>query len=257
MVEWAVRLDQTRSNRLPELRLRDDIKVGEVAGQIWLRGECENSVDPPIRSLPGDHFTIAHEIQLVPVGKQVPLGFLPTTDWLSLREWLQVSPPVARWAKAESPTARLRLASLAESGSSNDSRSAVASEDVDSSAILVTLDDWHSYADSAPQVRLDRLRFAAAADGRILVLGTPLPSLPGTRFIIVEQIAIPAGSRWGPNVDPAVVRSVFGVSDSLVLWYSTDSWELIPTDAFVAATRVAIRSTFSSLKKALQDEAEK
>lgn len=255
MVEWAVRLDQTRPNHLSELRLRNDIKVGEVADQVWLRGECENSVDPPIRSLPGDHFTIACENQLVPVGKQVPLGFLPTTDWRSLREWLQVSPPVARWAKAEAPTARLSLQSLAESGSSNDFRSAVASEDV-ASAILVTLDVWHSYADSAPQVRLGRLRFAAAADGRILVLGTPLPPLPGTHFVIIEQIAIPAGRRWVPNIDPTVVRSVFGVSDSLVLWYSTDSWELIPPDAFVAATRMAIRSTFSSLKEALQDEAE-
>jgi len=249
MVEWAVQLDHAKVGHLASLRLRDGVRVCEDNSQLWLRGVYEESPDPAIRSLPGPHFTIVDRDQLVPAGKRVPHGYLPATDWLPLREWLQVSVPVARWAKVTPPEIVLRLEPAAITATSRDARLPNAPHETAPTAILVSAEGWKAYADSAPQVRLEQLRFAASSDGQILVIGTPLPSLPGTQFVIDQGIAIPAGMRWCPTVDATAVRKVIGAVDVLVLWEATDSWELIPDDAFVAATRVAIRSTFSALKE--------
>lgn len=249
MVEWAVQMDRAKVSHLSRLRLRDGLRVCEENSQLWLRGVYEESPDPAIRSLPGQHFTIVDRNQLVPAGKRVPLGYLPATDWLPLREWLQVSVPVARWAKVTPPEVVLCLESVPPLAASGDERLTNAPHQIVPTAILVSAEDWQAYADTAPQVRLKRLRFAASSNGKILAIGTPLPSLPGTRFIIDQGIAIPAGMRWCPAVDANVVRKVIGVTDCLVLWEATDSWEMIPDDTFVAATRVAIRSTLSALEE--------
>lgn len=249
MVEWAVQMDCAKVSHLSSLRLRDGLRVCEDNSQVWLRGVYEESPDPAIRSLPGQHFTIVDRNQLVPSGKCVPCGYLPAADWLPLREWLQVSVPIARWAKVTPPEDELRLESGTPLAVAGDGGVTNATDETAPTAILVNAENWQAFADSAPQVRLERLRFAASSTGKILVIGTPLPSLPGTRFIIDQGIAIPAGMHWCPAVDADVVRKVFGAVDALVLWEATDSWEMIPDDAFVAANRVAIRSTLAALKE--------
>ena len=45
-------------------------------------------------------------------------------------------------------------------------------------ALLTTWPQWLAYATAAPEIRLRGLRFAVAADERVLLLGTPLPPIP-------------------------------------------------------------------------------
>jgi hypothetical protein len=116
------------------------------------------------------------------------------------------------------------------------------------SILLTTMEPWATCADDCPQVRLDRWRFAVAADGRVLVQGLPLPSLPGQRLVEREGIAVPAGWSWSPPVEPAVVRELFRLdSGSLAIWHVDGSWERIASGDFVRATRAAIRASAEGL----------
>ena len=101
----------------------------------------------------------------------------------------------------------------------------------------------------APQVRLDRWRFAVAADGRVAVHGQPLPPLPGRRWVEQEGIAVPAGWTWTPAVEAALLRQVFGLAEGdVALWDVDGAWERIAADEFVRATRAAVRATVKRLE---------
>ena len=82
----------------------------------------------------------------------------------------------------------------------------------DASLLLTQFDLWAAYSIEAPQVRLDRWRFAVAADGRVAVHVHPLPPLPGQRWVEQEGIAVPAGWTWAPAVEAELLRQVFGLA---------------------------------------------
>ncbi|MBE7212161.1 MAG: hypothetical protein INR65_14160 [Gluconacetobacter diazotrophicus] len=115
-------------------------------------------------------------------------------------------------------------------------------------ALLLGLDAWTRWAATAPAVRLRPLRFAATASSA-LVLGQPLPPLPGARLVSREGVLVPAGWRWEPAVDPAVVRRVCGLrADELALWPGEDApVAVIPAETIVPASRSAVRLTRAQL----------
>ena len=93
-------------------------------------------------------------------------------------------------------------------------------------------------------MRLDRLQFAAAVDGRVLVRGKPQPPLPGQRFIIYSGVAVPAGFTWQPAVSPGVLARRFAVSgEALVLWNKDGTITRLQGEQFIPVSRSAVRAT--------------
>ena len=161
---------------------------------------------------------------------RVPQGRLPQGPWTALFQWMRLELPLALFAgrgdEALSPVL-------------------VRSDRMDEASLLLTpFDLWVAYATEAPQVRLDRWRFAVAADGRVAVHGQPLPPLPGQRWVEREGIAVPAGWTWTPALEAGLLRQVFGLAEGdVALWHADGAWELIAADKFVRATRAAVRAT--------------
>ena len=91
-------------------------------------------------------------------------------------------------------------------------------------------------------VRLASLQFAAD-EQRALVIGHPLPPLPGTRLAIVENVAVPLGWTWMPSLSPTDVRTILDAGDDFVLWLPEEPIEFIAKNSFVAASRSAVRLT--------------
>jgi hypothetical protein len=119
------------------------------------------------------------------------------------------------------------------------------------SVLLTSIDGWTAYAIQAPQVRLNRWQFAAAQDGRAIVRGDPLPPLPGERWVEREGIAVPAGWRWSPPVEAAIVRAVFGLEPGdLALWQTDGTWRRIRAADFAPASRAAVRATAEGFRHA-------
>jgi hypothetical protein len=114
--------------------------------------------------------------------------------------------------------------------------------------LLTRLDLFARFAAMAPQVRLDRLQFAADEAGDVLVRGRPLPPLPGRRFVLQSGVAVPAGFCWQPAVDADVVARCFGASGSaLVVWYEDGTLTRLHGEQFAQATRSAVRATEQAL----------
>ena len=227
-----------RDNATAAGRLRQvaRIEVCELSDFIWLRGgSLDERLDVALRALPGARrFEVLNDDQLQRLGARVPDGCLPEGPWQPIADWIEFELPIA--ALSRQPDDRVPLTT-------------VRSTSIEEPAVLLTtFDGWRDYAVTAPQVRLDRWYFAASADGRTIIRGRPVPSIPGERFVERDGIAIPVGWSSSPPVDAAVIRQLLELeADGLALLHRDGSWERILADNFVRATRSAVRKTAEAM----------
>jgi hypothetical protein len=221
------------------LRQVADIEVCEQPDQIWLRGPAlEEKLHRPLAAVPGARrFYVLPDGQLQPVASRLPKDWLPRGPWSSLSKWLALDLPRASLGGRLEQRAPMVLVRSAHAETA--------------SILLTTIGSWEAYASRAPQVRLDCWRFAVADDGRVVVRGEPLPSMPGQRWVEHEGIAVPAGWRWSPPVEAAVVRTVFGLGPGdVALWETEGTWQRIRAADFVPATRSAVRASGEGFRHA-------
>ncbi len=233
---WAVRMPRAGATAAGRLRAVAGIEACLAGEDLWLHGsEHGEDLEKSLRMLPGaERFLVAADGQLRPIPGSVPRGRLPDGPWVPLAEWFRLELPVAGLGGRMSRRARLTLVRCFKPEEAN--------------LLVVGIEQWEDYAVMAPQVRLDRWQFAAAADKRVLVRGEPLPPLPGRHWIERQGIAVPAGWTWSPPVEPAVVRRLLSLEgDDIALLHPDGTWERVPGGSFCRACRSAARRTAEEL----------
>ena len=236
---WVVRLSVADRRALDALRLAAGVEVAVIGESVWVRGPATAGAWP--RRLPAaERFErLANGVLRAPSAR-VPCARLPVdAAWTSLPAWLPVELPPPLGAACPTDKPALRLVRGGAEGSPD--------------ALLLDLDAWVEWAERAPAVRLGPLRFAARAaveldlpaPAQALIIGQPLPPLPGRRLVSRAGILVPAGWCWQPAVDAAVVRRLLGLrSDELALWPEEHApLAIIPAEAVVPASRSAARLT--------------
>lgn len=229
---WAVCLPRDGLASAAGLRLEPGIEVLELPEAIWLRGHsADERIQRLLLQLPGaSRFDVLPGGDLRPAGSRLPSGQLPAGTWTRLKDWIKVELPAAAFAAGEPVRTPLQWVRIPGESDAN--------------VLLTTLADWAAYGDTAPQIRLQPLRFAVAADGRVVVQGHPLPPLPGERYCERAGVAVPCGWGWSPAVEPELLRDAWKLEPQDLALVSTDgSWERIQADQFVRATRSAIRES--------------
>jgi len=221
---------------LAALRLQGGLVVAVGGREVWLRGQPDDErLAARLLALPATgRFEWQPPDRLRPIEKRIPSHRLPALSWQRLDAWLQVEFPAAALPGNPPATVGLRLVR------SGDERNA--------DLLLTQVEAFRQFAAQAALVRLERLRFAAAADGRVLVQGTPLPSLPGQRYVSCGGVAVPAGYAWQPAVSAEVLAHRLGASDEApVLWNEDGSITRFHSEHFVAATRSAVLATAQAI----------
>ena len=90
----------------------------------------------------------------------------------------------------------------------------------------------------------------AAADGGVIVRGTPLPPIPGTQWTLDDGIATPAGLTWSPPVDAATLQQVLGLAAGEIALLRPDgTFDRLAADHWVRASRSAIRGTLETARQ--------
>lgn len=228
---WALQLARHDLAHAAPWRTLGDVEVHHAGGDVWLRGPQSETHGALLERTPvGARYEVLADGQLVPHLARVPRGYLPTGPWQSLRTWLSLALPPAQCPQGFAEKVTLQLVRDAQPRTLN--------------LLLTNVAAWERWASAAPAVRLQPLRFAAAADGRVLVHGTPLPAMPGDLYCESQGIAAPAGWHWLPAVDAPVVRSALRLApQDLALLASDGSWEYVAAEHFVQASRSAARLT--------------
>jgi hypothetical protein len=198
---WAICIAQEDAASLAALRLMGGIEVAEDGSQIWLRGQrADERFEARLAGLPArEKYEWLPSNQLRPVDRRIPSARLPELPWQALNVWLQVSLPTPALAAIHPPTTPLRLVR--------------STHEQEPELLLTRLEELRAFAAGAAKVRLDRLQFAADAQGAVIVRGQPLPPLPGRRFVLHAGVAVPAGFAWEPAVSAPALARCFGASD--------------------------------------------
>jgi hypothetical protein len=229
---WAIRLLRSDAATLAALRLRSTLEVLETEDEIWLRGKsADEELNLKLSALPAQaRYEWLPDNRLRPLGKMIPAAVLPSAPWQPLKSWLQAVFPPAALAGMDPVPVELRLVRSAGEHETN--------------LLQTDMSEWSRYALTAPKVRLERLRFAVDNVGRVLVQGNPVPPLPGKRFVVHGNIAVPAGFAWTPAVSTPVLLRVFGGAESsLILWEEQGRFTRFSAEQFVPASRAAVKAT--------------
>ena len=229
---WAICIALEDAASLSPLRQIAGIEVGEDGAKIWLRGkQGDEKLNAKLAALPARaRYEWLGLNELRQIDQRIPNGRLPNLQWQPFGAWLQVQIPVAAIAGEQPNPVPLRLV-----------RSTCEQEP---DLLLADLDDLVRFAAMAARVRLERLQFAANGNGKVLVRGRPLPSVPGQRFVLHGGVAVPAGFSWEPQVAPAVLARRFAVTDgALVVWSEDQTMTRLHSEQFVPLSRSALRAT--------------
>jgi hypothetical protein len=237
-VGWAASLPLSAAAGLGPHRFPSGAEALLQGETVWLRSKELNDADElRLRQVPGvERFQVSDDGELFPLGSLLPYGRLPTGAWKKLKDFLQPQLPPLHIVAGTLPQLTLSLVRDTQQR--------------DVAALLTTITAWEEYALSAPQARLQPLKFAMNGERQVLIVGAPLPPLAGERFWETNGIFVSAGWCWSPAVDATIVRRLLQLSDDdVALWQANGQWELIRRSDFVAARRSAVRATVAGATK--------
>jgi hypothetical protein len=231
---WAICVAREDAAALAALRLQRGIEVAEAPEGTWLRGQGgDDALTAMLAALPatGRYEWYPQKNRLRRLNERLSATPLPDLNWQPLREWAAVEAPLTA-LPASRPEAVTPTLIRSE-------------REQEPSVILTGLAEWEAFVQTAAQVRLDRLQFAAAADGQVVIRGTPLPPVTGRRYVLHEgSVAAPAGFGWTPDVSAKVLKKLFNVSPgALVMWNDDGTITSLPEEQFIPATRRAMLAT--------------
>ncbi|MFL5730611.1 MAG: hypothetical protein ACJ75J_14080 [Cytophagaceae bacterium] len=200
--------------------------------QIWLRGiRPAEYADLKFRRIPAvNTYSLDDDDYLFAPGETTPVAKLQELTWTSMSDFIPVTLPVSAMPGVQEEKYQVRL---------------IPSEHVERASCLKTdLNTWKTYAATAPEVRLQDLRFAVSEKKQVLIMGWPLPSVPGIEYYGKNDILIPCGYNFEMNMIWDLLPSLLNPAKDMILLIDSHSeWQKIPLDCFVNATRSAVRLT--------------
>ncbi len=213
---------------LGNIRTQTGLSAKEVDDFIYVRGIPENP-NIAIKKLPAlNTYTLSKSGELFPIGKSTPVAVLDGSGWISIQEYIEVEPPLSALPGVidKRYTMSLLPSEMGRTGS----------------AILTSFETWINYAESAPGIRLEKLVFAVSEHKEVLIMGNPLPAIPGQEFWASERFLIPCGYDFEYPVLTQLFQEKISQNQHSYIMLSADgNMEIIPEQCFVKATRSAIR----------------
>jgi hypothetical protein len=235
MTAWAACIKSADREALAAIRLFPGTECAEISGIVWLRGETfSEDLERALAQIPNlERFELLPSGRLKSPHSRIPSRTLPPCTWRRLKETLVPALPLALLpGDARQKLALTLIRSRAEQTPA---------------ALVTTLAAWAGFATEAPMVRLQPLSFAVNDAGQTLVLGQPLPSLPGVRLVNQAGILTPCGYAWSPAVSAGLLRELFGLgADDVAVLAADGTHQLLRAEQFVRASRSAARLTVTA-----------
>jgi len=232
-----LRLARKDAAALAPHRTRADWGLCADGDALWLR--CPADSEAACAALPcvARYRSDARGL-LTPLPGTVPVAAAPPGPWRALTDFLTIQPAAA---------------AMPGRGAGKVAVALVRSEETQpAEALLLSVPDLLPWVEQAPRVRLERLQFAAAADGRAFVRGRPLPQLAGAAFYFRGALAVPCGWDFAPHVWPGWLEQAIGLAPGMAALVHEDAqMEVIGAEGFTPLTLAAVRRTLRAETSAL------
>ena len=210
----------------------EGLRAAEEENCIWIRGiNALLEMDKELLRLPATNtFIIDEENNLFLPGGLTPVAILQPMEWTSLTDFIVVEAPTAALPGKTNDRINIKIipSAIERKGT----------------ALLTTLDVWKQYAETASETRLFATRFAVSEKNKVLIMGDPLPSLPGIEYWQTGDVLLPAGFDFEVALMEEFVNKKLNENKSAVILFDRNgSWEKIDKSFFVMSKRSAIRLT--------------
>ncbi len=232
MPEFLLKLDIKNKESLGTVRCMEGLRAAEEENCIWIRGiNALIEMDKELLRLPATNtFIIDEQNNLFLPGGLTPVAVLKPLEWTSLTEFISVEAPTAALPGKTNGKISIKIipSAIARKGA----------------ALVTTLDVWKKYAETASETRLFATRFAVSEKSKVLIIGDPLPSLPGIEYWQTGEVLLPAGYDFELSIMQEFVNKKLNENKSFVILFDEDgSWQKIDKSFFVISKRSAIRLT--------------
>ena len=232
MEEYVLRMKKKDLDALAIIRCINSIQVATDNEILWIKVPFKIYQDEiSIKQLPVENtFMVDAERRLFQLGGLTPVDVLKELEWQPLISLINVELPVSLLPGKVDQKISINIIS-----SKNFQPGA---------ALLTSLTVWKNYAETASSTRLNNLRFAVSEKNKVLVVGNPLPPLPGIEYWISNDILVPCGYDFEYRLESVLIKEQFNPgNDSLLLFNKEGEIQLINKSLFVPAKRSAIRLT--------------
>ncbi|HBJ34577.1 MAG TPA: hypothetical protein DDZ51_07400 [Planctomycetaceae bacterium] len=238
---WIVRCRPERLSSEDLARIADHAKVARSEPWVWIQLQCNENADTRdnvltqtaklAASLPGDRWRLLGK-DLVRPGMRVPDQELPDLPWQAVEAVVRFELPRIEVAARVPQEQRISLR-LIRGGNVSPCE-----------GLLTNGSALARWIQSAPESRLRALRWviASSSPNRCVILGKQLPPVTGVPLVNRQQILLPAGFCWEPNVAAPDVRQVFNLSaNQWMLWENDQTSSTIQDDSFAVMNRASVR----------------
>jgi len=232
MQELMFKLNKADLNSLGTVRCISGLQVAEEENSIWLRGINETlNNDTRLKQLPIKNTFIVDENNMLFIpGRLTPIDQLKEMEWHSISSFIKVELPVSVLPGKPGEQITIKI---------------ISSDSVkEGAALLTSLSDWKNFSETASASRLNRLRFAVSDKEEVMIMGNPLPPLPGMEYWITNDILLPAGFDFEIPLTATFIRERLNKKGDAILVFDVEGgMERIEKTYFVPAKRSAVRLT--------------
>lgn len=227
-----LKLETKHKDTLGVVRCIPGLQAAEEGEHIWLKGiDPAAAIDIRLKQLPATNtFIIDEHNHLFLTGGVTPVDKLKQLTWQ----------PLDTFIKAEAPVAALP----GKIGEQVSIKLVASSQERKGQALLTMLNVWKAYAEIAAAARLQAVEFAVSEKEEVLILGYPLPSLPGKEYWMDNNILLPCGYEFEIPVASVFISQRLNENNNSVLLFDTGgNWQQIDKNFFVTGKRSAVRLT--------------
>lgn len=230
MKEKIIILKREDQETLGSIRTFPNLFIATDKQKIWLKGiPLEKANAPIIQSLPAiESYYLDNENRLFPIGKKTPVGKLEEKEWQTIKEFLEIELPTSLLPGKTNKKYEIKIKHTEEVK--------------ESVALLTDLRTWKTYAETASIIRLEKLKYAVSENNEVLIIGKPLPTIPGQEFWQRKSILIPNGKDFEFSLVASLLLEEIETEKGDIILFQ-EKFTKISQSEFQKASRSSIRKT--------------
>ncbi|WNJ19288.1 hypothetical protein [Pontibacter sp. G13] len=213
---WLIHIEAAVWPSLIRWRTHPALEAAQIGESYWVaHQEWSEKVPKILLQIPNDGvFYLDDRRRLFPMEGITPVGTMPNLNWQSLQALFPIDVPTASLPGQGIQPVTLQLIADTACPAPN--------------ALLIEEDHWDTFLQTAPAFKLAKWEYARSNTKQILVLGAPLPPLPGTSYHRSGQLLIPTGWRFQtPDLAGLFEAQAVPMGLGLALVHPDGNWEHI------------------------------
>jgi MoxR-vWA-beta-propeller ternary system domain bpX2 len=217
---------------LATVRCIAGLEAAVCEDKIFLKGfYILASADSKLKQLPIlETYFLREKTKLFKPDGFTAIAELPNVFWEPLTTFIKIELPTAAMPGHTNEKIQIKLVQL--------------NLDKQAYALFTNLTTWKLYGENESAIRLEQLHFAVSENNKVLIIGLPIPSLPGKTFWLYDDLLLPTGYHLEmPMVSSFINEQYNKNKDAILLFAINGSWQRIDKTFFVHAKRSAIRLT--------------